>query len=257
MTSVQVWEPQVTRRMEVFRGVVRRFPGGALAVAGMERVDRVVEQVPVLAWVRTRLYELEDDIFLALRDRLTTVDGTLSMSTLVPFAPASRQAVVPATSINGPGSPADAFAILLGTSETQSPDAARRQNVMRLIDELVPDEARILFAMSDGSQYAVLQAMDGDDHILVNQSNVGRGAKVHAQDQTTAYVTHLLHLGLVELVPYEGRSFYEWEMIETETHVREVLARYDHRKLRKPKVIRQILRLSPAGRAFCDRCIPA
>jgi hypothetical protein len=210
-----------------------------------------------LAWVRTRLYELEDEMVLALRDRLSRVDGPLSRSTLVPFAPPSRQPVIATPSINGAGSPADAFAVLLGSSETQSPEAAREQSVLRLIDQLVPDEARILFAMSDGSQYAVLQAHDGDEHILVNQSNVGRAAKVHAQDQTTAYVTHLLHLGLVELFPYEGKSFYEWEMIETETRVREVLGRYDHRKVRKPKLSRQILRLSPAGRAFCDRCIPA
>ena len=74
---------------------------------------------------------------------------------------------------------------------------------------------------------------------------------------TTAYVTHLLNLGLAELVPYEGRSFYEWEIIETETEVREVLSRYDHRKLKKPRLSRQLLRLSPAGRAFCDQCIPS
>ena len=128
---------------------------------------------------------------------------------------------------------------------------------MRTIGQLVPDEARVLFSMSSGSQHAVLQVHDGDDQVVQNRSNVGRLAKVHAQDLTTSYVTHLLQLGLVELVPYEGRSFYEWEMIETETEVRDVLSRYDHRKLKKPRMTRQILRLSQAGRAFCDLCIPS
>jgi hypothetical protein len=127
---------------------------------------------------------------------------------------------------------------------------------MRIITELVPDEARILLTLSNGSQHAVLQVHDGEEQLVQNRSSVGRAAKVHAQDLTARYVTHLLELDLVELTPYAGRAFYEWEMIETETVVREVLSRYDHRKLRKPKLTRQVLRLSPAGRAFCDLCIP-
>ena len=178
MASVQVWEPQASGHTAPFRGLFRRLPGGSVAIAGMERVDRVVDQVPVLAWVRTRLYELEDEMVLVLRHRLTWVDGTPLRSTMAPFPTASRgQSLIPAASVSGGGSPAEAFAALLGVSETQSPEAARRQSVMRTIDQLVPDEARILFAMSDGTQYAVLQAHDGDDHVVVNRSNVGRAAQ--------------------------------------------------------------------------------
>ena len=50
MATLQVWEPRVTRQIEVFRGMVRRLPGGSVAVAGMERIDRIVDQIPVLAW---------------------------------------------------------------------------------------------------------------------------------------------------------------------------------------------------------------
>jgi hypothetical protein len=223
----------------------------------MERVDHVVDQVPVLAWSRTRVYEIETGLWHTLRNQLLPADASTSSLLSLPFTPAPRH-VVPSPMANDDScDPIVSFAALLRAAETQSPDAARRQAMMRIIDDLVPDESRILFAMSNGSQHAVLQVDDGDDRIISNRSSVGRTAKVHAQELTTRYVAHLLELGLIELARYEGRSFYEWELIESESEVREVLRLYDHRKLKKPKMIRQILRLSPAGRALCDLCIPS
>ncbi len=249
--------PRGARPGEWFRGLVGRLPGGSLAVGGMDRADLVVDQVPLLAWARTRLYEVETETVLVLRDRLERLEGALPLSMVAPMATTPIPTTVSVVSTNGGRSPAEAFAALLRTGETQSPAAAREAAVMRTIHELLPDEARILLTMSSGSVQAVLQAYDGDEQIICNKSNVGRNAKVRAQDLTTRYVTHLLELGLVELIPYQGREFYEWEMIEAETEVREVLGRYDHRKLIKPKLVRQILRLSPTGRAFCDVCIPS
>ena len=43
----------------------------------------------------------------------------------------------------------------------------------------------------------------------------------------------------------------EFELLESETAVRRVLAPYDHRKLIKPRLTRQVVRLSEDGRAFC------
>jgi len=255
--SGQARVPRAARPGEWFRGVVSRLPGGSVAVGGMDRADLVIDQVPILAWARTRLYEVETETVLVLRDRLERLEGSLPLSMVAPVAPTPIQTSVSVVSTNGGRSPAEAFAALLRTAEMQSPAAAREAAVMRTIHELLPDEARILLAMSDGSVQAVLQAHDGDDQVICNKSNVGRNAKVHAQELTTRYVTHLLELGLVELVPYKGREFYEWELIEAQTDVREVLGRYDHRKLVKPKLIRQILRLSPAGRSFCDVCLPS
>ena len=83
---------------------------------------------------------------------------------------------------------------------------------------------------------------------------MGRNARVHSQELTATYVTHLLELGLVELAPYEGDDLMEFELLESETAVRDVLAPYDHRKLRKPRITRQVVRLDAAGRAFCEEC---
>jgi len=253
--TVQIWQPLATKPSERYGGLIRLVPGGSVVVAGLARADRVVDHVPVLAWVRTRFYEIEEAALVAIRDRLFPTDGLRSVSDLVPFSATPPPVAVVAS--NTAISPREAFAALLEMSERQTPAAARQRSVMRTLSQLLPDEARVLLALSDGGQRAVLQVHDGDDHLVQNRSSVGRAAKVHANDLTSTYVTHLLELGLAELVPYEGRSFYEWEMLETETEVRDVLGRYDHRKLKKPKVTRQILRLSPAGGAFCDLCIPS
>jgi hypothetical protein len=258
MVAVQVSELGAGRPFEWVRDMVRRLPAGPIVMGGVDRVDRLVDQVPVLAWCRARVYDVEAELLLALRDRLALLDTPLARATLIPFTTPDIQTLVPALPGPDTRTPSEAFAALLHVAEVQSPAEARQDNLMRLIDSLLPDEARIILAMADGSQHAVLQAYEGDTQIIANRSSVGRAAKVRAQEMTSEYVTHLLALDLVELVPYEGRSFYEWELIESETDVRAVLAPFDHRKvLRKPKLTRQLLRLSETGRAFCELCIPS
>jgi hypothetical protein len=255
--AVQVSELGADRPFGWVRDIVRHFPAGPIVMDGVERIDRVVDQVPVLSWCRHRVADMESELLLALRDRLALLDTPLARATLIPFTPSDTQALVPALPATDDRAPSEVFAALLHVAEVQSPAEARHDNLLRMIDSLVPDEARIILALADGSQHAVLQAHDGETQIVFNRSSVGRTAKVRAQERTSEYVTHLLALDLVELVPYEGRSFYEWELIESETDVRAVLARFDHRKLRKPKLTRQLLRLSEAGRAFCELCVPS
>jgi hypothetical protein len=143
----------------------------------------------------------------------------------------------------------------LAAAEAQSPAEARAAARLRVALSLVPDEAKILRALADGTEHAVIQAHDGTVPLVVNHSAVGRNARVHSRELTPGYVTHLLELGLVELAPYLGTDLMEFELLESETAVRDVLAPYDHRKLRKPRITRQVLRLSPAGRDFCQEVL--
>lgn len=227
-----------------------RLPGGSIAKAGIGAVEHMVNRVPVVLWVRSRIAEVERDALRSLTERLAQLNGTVPLTFL------SSGPVPPAPGPLRSPSPADEFGDLLLEGEGQSSADARKAAMLRIVRELVPDEARILHTLADGSEHAVLQAYDGSDHIVVNRSNVGRNAKVHAQELTSRYVTHLLELGLVEFEPFKGGEILEYELIEAESEVREILGHYDHRKLMKPRIERQVIRLSPAGRAFCDVCIP-
>jgi hypothetical protein len=146
---------------------------------------------------------------------------------------------------------ADHVRRLLVTAEDQTPAEARAAAMLRTAHELLPDEARILARLADGSRHPVIQAHLGGRHVVRNHSSVGRAARVHSQELTPSYVTHLLDLGLVELVPHEEGDVIEFELLEAETSVRAVLGPYDHRKLVKPRITRQLVQLSEDGRAFC------
>ncbi len=227
--------------------VADRVPGGSIARVGLDAAGRIVDQVPALAWARSRIDEVEREALQALRDRLAQLDGAV---------PGGGLSVGPLTPATRASSAADEFAALLRAAEDQSAADARASALLRIIRELVPDEARIIRTLADGSEYAVIQAYDGSDHIVVNHSSVGRQAKVHSQDLTPSYVSHLLEMGLVELVPYTGSNLMEYELLESETPVRKVLSPYDHRKLMKPRIVRQVVRLSAKGADFCAVCLP-
>jgi hypothetical protein len=235
-------EPPERRRSVGFEWAGRladQLPGGGVVNAWLDGVDRLVDQVPAAAWVRSRVDEVERAALERLAERLEEMVPKPSPDP----APAGG---------DGPTSAAQHVAALLRAAEDQSPAEARAAARLRVALDLVPDEAKILRTLADGSEHAVIQAHDGAVPLVVNHSAVGRAARVHSRDLTATYVTHLLDLGLVELAPHEGTDLMEFELLESETAVRDVLAPYDHRKLRKPRITRQVVRLSAAGRAFCE-----
>jgi hypothetical protein len=217
--------------------VAEQLPGGGLVQAWIDVVDELVERVPAAAWMADRVDDVERAVLEALRERLEDLQA----------APAGEPQV------GDPARPsvADHVRQLLVTAEEQTPAEARAAAMLRTALELLPDEARILARLADGSEDPVIQAHVGGQHVVRNHSAVGRNARVHSQDLTATYVTHLLELGLVELVPYDGNDLMEFELLESETAARDVLAPYDHRKVVKPRVTRQLVRLSADGRAFC------
>jgi hypothetical protein len=216
--------------------VADQLPGGGLVHAWLDVAEAMVDRVPAAAWVADRMDDVERVLLVALRERLDELQQPKADG---PTDPAAAPTV------------AEHVRRLLATAEVQTPAEARSAAMLRTALELLPDEARILAHLADGSAQPVIKAHVGGQHVVRNHSSVGRAARVHSQDLTPSYVTHLLDLGLVELVPHEGDDLMEFELLEAETAVREVLGPYDHRKLVKPRVTRQLVRLSADGRAFC------
>lgn len=232
-------EPQPRRRIaaEWTERVADQLPGGGLVHAWLEVAEELVDRIPAAAWVADRVDDVERALLVALRERLDELQQPKA------DAPAAAPGTTPTV--------ADHVRRLLATAEEQTPAEARSAAMLRTALELLPDEARILAHLADGSEHPVIQAHVSGRHVVRNHSSVGRSARVHSQDLTPSYVTHLLDLGLVELVPYQGSDLMEFELLEAETAVRDVLGPYDHRKVVKPRVTRQLLRLSADGRAFC------
>lgn len=149
---------------------------------------------------------------------------------------------------------------MLRRSMDQTPSESRRSLFEHLIRELVPDEARILAALADGSTYPLLDIAVASPTgkivrvVLQNASNVGRAAGVAAPSLVPTYVTHLIHLGLVEAGREDPVLHEEYEILSTDADV--TCARDEAAKAgrRKPRVVRGTLQMSTLGRDFWTAC---
>jgi hypothetical protein len=147
--------------------------------------------------------------------------------------------------------PAEQLEQLLRRSMHQTPDESNASLVEVVLQSIVPDEARIISALSDGSTYPLVHVTSRGEQRLANASSVGRAAGVALPDRVPAYLTHLLALGLVEVGPEDKSIPDDYEILLTDQTVRR--ARGDAGKVRFE---RRTVRISELGREFWRTCRP-
>ncbi|UTI66685.1 DUF4393 domain-containing protein [Paraconexibacter antarcticus] len=219
---------------------------GALgAVAGQTRA--VAREIPGVRTLEAQVAEAERALVRELKRRLDGVDDR-------PLA-ALGEAPEPA-SPGPPPSPAETMGALLRQSMRNTPADSRRALHGTLLAEIVPDEARILSALSDGSAYPLVHVAEPgvgpfQKRVLENASSVGRAAGVALPDRTHIYVAHLRRLGLVETGPEDTSIRDEYELLLSDAAVRAAIGGISRGPL-GPRIIRQTVRLSPLGRELWD-----
>jgi Abortive infection alpha len=145
---------------------------------------------------------------------------------------------------------------LLSRSMQDTPSDSRRTLHEVLVGELVPDEARILSALSDGSSYPLVHiaAPGVGSHlklVLENASSVGRAAGVALPDRVHLYVSHLRRLGLVEAGPEDHSLKDEYDILLTEPNLRAIIAGIG-KGPRGARIIRRSVRMSDLGRELWE-----
>jgi len=145
---------------------------------------------------------------------------------------------------------------LLLRSVHDTPSESRRMLHEVLVGELVPDEARILSALSDGSSYPLVHiARPGvgsyQKLVLENASSVGRAAGVALPDRVHLYVSHLRRLGLVEAGPEDHSLKDEYDILLTEPGLRAMIAAMG-KGPRGARIIRRTVRMSDLGRELWE-----
>jgi len=145
---------------------------------------------------------------------------------------------------------------LLSRSMHDTPNESRRTLHEVLVGELVPDEARILSALSDGSSYPLVHiAGPGvgsyQKLVLENASSVGRAAGVALPDRVHLYVSHLRRLGLVEVGPEDHSLKDEYDILLTEPNLRALIAAIG-KGPRGARIIRRTVRMSDLGRELWE-----
>lgn len=127
----------------------------------------------------------------------------------------------------------------------------------RILDELAPDEARILLLLLKGGPQPSVDVRTGGPIGMVNSQLVAPGltmigarAGCRYLDQVPAYLNNLFRLGLVWFSREALRDPLEYQVVEAQP---DVLAAMHSVKF--AKVVRRSIHLTPFGEDFCKACL--
>ena len=149
---------------------------------------------------------------------------------------------------------------LLAEALTQRPEEALLVWVNRTLDQLTPDEARIIGAMSDGGTHPTVQAQGAPSLTGAVQPlsgyvcSVGKTAKIKARDLTGAYIQQLLHLGLVEVVNEDSAHELDYQVLEVDSLILSAISRAKLDGYHRVRCHRRAIQLSELGRKFWAAC---
>jgi hypothetical protein len=127
----------------------------------------------------------------------------------------------------------------------------------RILDELAPDEARILrFLAMEGPQPSVDVRTGrpfgiGSEMVASGLSMIGLRAGVRDLGRTKAYQNNLFRLGLIWFSREEVAPV-RYQVLEVQPDVADALARAG----RMPRIVRRSIHLTPFGEDFCRTCLP-
>jgi hypothetical protein len=152
----------------------------------------------------------------------------------------------------------DRGADLLSRSADVSYEEDAHPAYARILDELAPDEARILrFLQTDGSQPAVdvrtaKVPLLSSELVAPGLSMIGAGAGCRYVDRVPAYLNNLYRLGLIWFSREPLEDPLRYQVLEAQPEVLESMRSAG----RGAKTVRRQILLTPFGRDFCRVCLP-
>jgi Abortive infection alpha len=229
----------------------------AAAVGAVTReIRRAARAIPGVALVEAQAGAGQRFVLREIKRGLNQLDPRRLISD-----PPRPMLVAPADESNPPPDASaqtveEKMTALLTRSMHDTPSDSRRTLHEVLVGELVPDEARILSALSDGSSYPLVHiAAPGvgsyQKLVLENASSVGRAAGVALPDRVHVYVSHLRRLGLVEAGPEDHSLKDAYDILLTEPNLRAMIAAMG-KGPRGARIIRRTVRMSDLGRELWE-----
>lgn len=149
---------------------------------------------------------------------------------------------------------------LLSQSAEQSIEEAERALFGYIIGQLLPDEARILAALSDGSLYALVHVGTGPRLGPMNRiefhnlCGIGKPALVKLRDQVPLYVDHLASLRLVRIGDEQPDLEMQYQILESDQKVLAWQKALPQSWGKAVRVQRRCLQISEFGRKFWHNC---
>jgi hypothetical protein len=128
---------------------------------------------------------------------------------------------------------------------------------MRILDDLAPDEARILRLLYDeGPQPSVdirsgvLPLQSTSELVSAGLTMIGPEAGARHLDDVPAYLNNLFRLGLIWFSRERLPDQRGYQVLEAQPEVAEALASAAH-----TRTVRRSINLTPFGRDFCELCL--
>jgi hypothetical protein len=149
-----------------------------------------------------------------------------------------------------------AMSELLERSVETDRRASREYLFGTIISQLVPDEARVLAALSDGHAVATLDVVikigsRGRTRTeLAYASTIGRAAGLSSPENTPTYLARLVGFGLLQTGPEDSALSTDYEILATDSLVRAARATAEARKQGSVRLQRGTVSLSPLGHEF-------
>lgn len=127
----------------------------------------------------------------------------------------------------------------------------------RILEELAPDEARILLLLLRGGPQPSVDVRTGGPVGMVSSSLVAPGMSMIGArsgcrylDEVPAYLNNLFRLGLIWFSREQLEDPMEYQVVEAQPDVLEAM-----HSVRFPKVVRRSIHLTPFGISFCQACL--
>ena len=129
----------------------------------------------------------------------------------------------------------------------------------RILDDLAPDEARILrFLYEKGPQPSVdirsgvLPLQSTSELVAAGLNMIGSEAGCRHLDDVPAYLNNLFRLGLIWFSRERVSDPRGYQVLEAQPEVADALASASH-----TRTVRRSINLTPFGRDFCELCLAA
>lgn len=239
-------------------------PAEETAAGMLGLMGRFARQLPGASFAEEQLNVLEKRAMRELKQRLDAVDDRRlpAPNDHHPVSVSSAESQVVSASLLSQH-PAELLTDLLERAYEQTAEQAQLYLYTMILRELVPDEARLLGALSDGAEYPLLHIGVGPPigtprRVAENFSNLGKTATLKLREFTPAYITHLRNLDLLETGPEDKEQEIKYQILESDKAVREVVAEAE--KGTAPgmgvRFIRRVIRISPLGQELWNACQP-
>lgn len=195
-----------------------------------------------------------------LRDTAAALVDGVPVATAVASAGSALAEVVHAASAAGeitPRSLRERGADLLERSRDVWATEDGHPAFARMLEELAPDEARILLLLLRGGPQPSIDVRTGGPVGMVSSqliapglSMIGMRAGVRRADHVPAYLNNLFRLGLIWFSKEPLARHEEYQVVEAQPDVLAAL-----HSVKFAKVVRRSIHLTPFGEEFCRACL--